>query len=40
VFQIRNGFNANPDTDPDRAFFVNADPDPGIQIQGFDDQKL
>jgi hypothetical protein len=28
-------FNADPDTDPDLAFFLIADPDPG-----FDDQKL
>jgi hypothetical protein len=25
---IRTGFNADPDMDPDPAFFVNADPDP------------
>ncbi len=28
-------FNADPDTDPDPAFFLIADPDPG-----FDDLKL
>jgi hypothetical protein len=39
VLRIRIGFNADPDTDPDPAFLVNADPD-RIQIQGFDDQKL
>jgi hypothetical protein len=29
VLWIRIGFfNADPDTDPNKAFFVNADPDP------------
>jgi hypothetical protein len=27
VLRIRIGFNADPETDPDPAFFVNADPD-------------
>ncbi len=41
VLGIRTGFNANPDTDPDPAFFVNADRIwIGMQIQGFDDQNL
>jgi hypothetical protein len=34
VLRIRIGFNADPDMDPDPAFFVNADldtdPDPGF----------
>jgi hypothetical protein len=34
--RIRNpGFNAEPETDLDPAFVVDADPDPGF----FDDQK-
>ncbi len=28
VLRIRIGFNAEPDTDHDLAFFVNPDPDP------------
>jgi hypothetical protein len=28
VLWIRKGFNADPDTDSDPAFFVHADPDP------------
>jgi hypothetical protein len=28
VLRIHIGFNADLDTDPDKAFFVNADPDP------------
>jgi hypothetical protein len=31
VLQIRISFNADPDTDPDQAFLVNADPDPYSQ---------
>ncbi len=27
VFRIRTGFNADPDTDPNPAYKVNADPD-------------
>jgi hypothetical protein len=27
MLRIRIGFNADPDTDQDQAFFVNADPD-------------
>ncbi len=34
VLRIHIGFNADPDTFPDPAFFVMR-----IQIQGFDDQK-
>jgi len=30
VLRNRIGFNADPDTDPDPAFFVNADPDPRL----------
>ncbi len=39
-------FNADPDTDPDPAFFLIADPDSGSGIRisdpdpGFDDLKL
>ena len=39
-------FNADPDTDPDPAFFLIADPDSGSRIRipdpdpGFDDLKL
>ncbi len=36
--RIRIGFNADPDMDPDPAFFVNGRI--RILIQGFDDQKL
>jgi hypothetical protein len=41
-----HGFNADPDTDPDPAFFLIADPDSGSRIRipdpdpGFDDLKL
>jgi hypothetical protein len=31
VLRIHIGFNADPDTDLDPAFFVNADPDPADQ---------
>ncbi len=35
---LDNTFNADPDTDPDPAFFITADPDSGsgsrIRIQG------
>jgi hypothetical protein len=33
VLWIRTGFNADPETDPDTAFFVNVDldPDPGFR---------
>jgi hypothetical protein len=30
MFRVRIGFN----TDPDPAFYLNADPDPNIRIQG------
>jgi hypothetical protein len=30
VLRIRIGFNTDPVTDPDPAFLVNADPDPGF----------
>jgi hypothetical protein len=32
VLRIRIGFNADPDADPDPAFFVNADPDPDLDL--------
>ncbi len=28
MFQIRIGFNADPNMNPDQAFYLNADPDP------------
>jgi hypothetical protein len=36
VFRIRTGFNADPHIDPDPAYKVNADTDPGF----CDDKKL
>jgi hypothetical protein len=41
VLRIRIGFKVDPNTNPDPAFFVNANADlDRIQTQGFDDQKL
>jgi hypothetical protein len=37
--QIRIGFNAVPDTDPDPVFFVNADSDTDLNPDSGYDQK-